>query len=181
MRKQILVLCFAIIALSAYSQDTTKVKTKYLIGINSSYSAFNSWRSTYQNPSTMYNIELELFKDSTLFTKLLRFSTDYFNKIDFIYNPEGSRESKYLSSLQWIQRGYTSKKQLIKFYLQLGSMLTKSNDHFEYGLIVGGGFHIGRFRNHGITLELNQVWNTGAYNYFNAQIGLHWNLQNFFR
>jgi len=174
MKKHIFVLCFVFSGIAGYTQ--LKSQPVYIVGECTAMSSFTSWRKDYQHQGWMLEVQLEKIKDSSIHSTLFRFASSYFKTKDIELS-----ENKFLTMFQTIERLYVSKKTMFKLYCQMGILETFTTDNIEIGALVGGGIHIGKFRQNNLTLEINHVWHTGAYNYFNVQIGFSTDLGNLFK
>jgi hypothetical protein len=180
MKKQLLIVLLVILGITAYGQQTEKKPkkiSKYLVGLNPCYTEYNSWRHNAYKASEFGNVQIEALRDSSRISNIVRYSTEVFKRRIAAVD----KQNDIIINFHEISRIYFFPKSLIKAFCQIGILETYTEKTFEIGGSLGCGLHIGKFKDFNVTIEINQVWNTGAYNYFQLSIGLSIPVEDLFR
>ncbi|MEI6694563.1 MAG: hypothetical protein WCO13_00735 [Bacteroidota bacterium] len=160
MKKQILILCFTFIAITASSQDTLKVKKnlKEFIG----FSLIDNYNFDNKLEKQGFNLKYEIFNDS-INQSFIRELT-YFNK-DLVYFNIGGR--------------FYSSKRYIKFFIEGSICFIDYYKRFNVGIGAKAGINIGHFNNFNTDFYIDFNLVTNNYNFF--EVGLSFKFKNFLK
>jgi len=163
MKKQILLLCFVILGITAYSQDTTKTvkpneKEIEFFGV----SFFN--RQNLDNKKDLQGINLMY--------------EDYFDSINESGIISINATDVNIRNIYIGYRWYWGKR-YIKFFHEGGMNFINYYNKFNIGLCGKVGINLGRLRSFNTDLYFDYNLVTNAYNFY--EIGISFKIKNFFK
>lgn len=161
MKKQILILCFAILGIAAYSQDTLKVKkeeSRKFIG----FSLFDHEDRNYDRSMAGINFIYEEFFDSTNVSGIITINV-----------MEQNIQNLYVGF-----RKYSSKR-YFKFFAEGGICFINYYKRFNVGLGLKAGINLGHLKgfNTDFFVDYNAV--TNGYNFY--EVGVSFKFKSFFK